>query len=224
MPALIDRTGDRYGRLTVIGMVDRATSPRVTWACVCDCGNAAVVSASHLSTGHTQSCGCKGLVRRPAMDRFIENIELADSGCIEWTGGMNGSGYGQFYVGRDANPSTGKGYAHRWSYVTFVEPIPDGLHIDHLCRNPKCVNPDHLEAVTRVENVLRGESQWARNARKSECPSGHPLSGDNLRHTSRGERRCRECDRLRSRAAYWADPEKHRAYARSYKARKAQED
>lgn len=161
-----------------------------------------------------------GYVMRPAIDRFAEKIALTDSGCIEWIGGLNGVGYGQFYVGMDANPRTGKGYAHRWSYEHHVGPIPDGLHIDHLCRNRACVNPDHLEPVTRAENVLRGMGQSALNARKTHCPKGHPLNGANVRIGTKGERKCRACERAQSRKQYWNDPEKHRAYSREYKARK----
>lgn len=86
--------------------------------------------------------------------------------------------------------------AHRASYECFVGPIPAGLDIDHLCRNPSCINPDHLEPVTCKENILRGESPPAQNTAKTHCPRGHVYAGGNLRLTKgSGWRKCRECDR-----------------------------
>lgn len=140
-----------------------------------------------------------GSVLRPALDRFAEKVALADSGCIEWLGGLNGVGYGQFYVGRTSLEQTGKTYAHRWSYEYHVGPIPEGLHIDHLCRNPLCVNPEHLEPVTPRENMLRGNAPAALHAKKTHCPAGHPYSGDNLYvHPTLGQRVCRTCGRIRA--------------------------
>jgi hypothetical protein len=90
-------------------------------------------------------------------------------------------------------------YAHRFAYSVLVGPIPDGLQIDHLCRNEMCVNPEHLEPVTQRINMLRGTGPQAVNAQKTHCPKGHPLSGNNVyAHTVRATgtpgRRCRTCN------------------------------
>lgn len=143
-----------------------------------------------------------GSVRRPALDRFAEKIALTDSGCIEWIGALNSVGYGQFWLGRTTLDETGKTYAHRWSYEYHVGPIPDGLHIDHVCRNRACVNPEHLEPVSRRENILRGVSPAALAARTDACPQGHPYAGDNLYvPPGTNHRCCRACRRVRSREA-----------------------
>lgn len=138
----------------------------------------------------------KGPEPRPELDRFAEKIALADQGCIEWIAGTNGVGYGSFR--RQGNQ---KVYAHRWSYEHHVGPIPKGLHLDHLCRNTLCVNPAHLEVVTLAENVRRGFSSPAINARKTHCIKSHPFSAENTYiHPSDGSRHCRECARERDRA------------------------
>jgi len=137
------------------------------------------------------------------MERFMEKVADGENGCMNWTGGLNGVGYGQFYRGRTDLGDTGKTYAHRWSYETFVGPIPEGLHLDHLCRNRACVNPDHLEPVTIRENLLRGVGPSATNARKTACPQGHPLAGANLYvNPNNSQRSCRECGRERQAAKY----------------------
>jgi hypothetical protein len=108
------------------------------------------------------------------------------SGCWFWEGSTHAAGYGCY----------GARLAHRLSYEAFIGPIPDGLTLDHLCRNRRCVNPRHLEPVTIAENVLRGESLPARNARKTHCPKGHPYDESNTYISPRtGWRQCRACQR-----------------------------
>lgn len=108
--------------------------------------------------------------------------------CWPWEGAKNAKGYGRVYVaGR-------RWYAHRMTYTAFVGPIPVGLELDHLCRNPSCVNPDHLEPVTHAENGARGIK-----ATKPRCVSGHRFSFENTHWRRDGRRRCRACDAARQR-------------------------
>lgn len=140
-----------------------------------------------------------GSVLRPAAERFWEKVQIEPGGCWQWTGGLNGVGYGQFYRGKRSREDTGKTYAHRWAYEQLVGPIPEGLHLDHLCRNPACVNPAHLEPVTARENLLRGVGPSAAHAKKTHCPDGHPYAGSNLYiHPTKGYRVCRACGRRRA--------------------------
>lgn len=103
------------------------------------------------------------------------------------------NGYGQIGV-------AGTVYAaHRYAYQELVGPIPDGLDLDHLCRNRACTNPDHLEPVTRKENINRSaKNGGAQNKVKTHCPYGHEYSGKNLYIHPTGRRCCRECARIRA--------------------------
>lgn len=92
-------------------------------------------------------------MKRPAIDRLLARAhEDTSTGCWLWAGASNPEGYGRIWV------EDRLGYTHRVAYEAFVGPIPDGYDIDHLCRNRGCCNPDHLEAVTRRTNLLRGET------------------------------------------------------------------
>lgn len=125
--------------------------------------------------------------------RFLRFITYDPSGCWLWTGTLDKKGYGGFSIARCK-----KILAHRFAYEHFREPIPKGLTLDHLCRVHNCVNPDHLEAVTRRENLLRGVGFPAVNARKTHCLRGHEFNDRNTRR-ARGARVCRICDALLAR-------------------------
>lgn len=105
------------------------------------------------------------------------------NGCWEWTGCTNSKGYG--CVHHDGKVRL----THRVSYELLVGQIPDGLQIDHLCRNKRCCNPKHLEAVTAQENTRRAQGD--------RCKYGHPLAGPNVKVKSKGsagfQRQCAVC-------------------------------
>lgn len=109
-----------------------------------------------------------------------------DTGCWLWTGHVKKNGYGSMAI-KDRGAWKTK-VAHRLWFEVAVGPIPAGLDLDHLCRNRRCVNPDHLEPVTRSENLKRSPSM-ARQNNKAHCPLGHAYSGTN----SRGQRICHPC-------------------------------
>lgn len=125
--------------------------------------------------------------------RFLAKTVPGENGCMLFPSSTHTFGYGQFSLNCRLR------LAHRVSYEMFVGPIPEGLTLDHLCRTPACVNPDHLEPVTRGENVLRGTGITARNARKTHCPKGHPYDAENTYVDPRNKRYCRACWLARDR-------------------------
>lgn len=126
--------------------------------------------------------------------RFLAKVGTAvGDGCMEWLGYVSTTGYGMI---RD--PNLGRPtQAHRVAYEYWVGSIPAGLYIDHLCRNGRCVRPDHLEVVTQQENVMRGDAAGPR----SVCSNGHDLSEvySFTRGSGAVHRVCRECKAERQR-------------------------
>jgi hypothetical protein len=127
--------------------------------------------------------------------RFWTKVQKSES-CWLWQGPTrNGYGLFSWWTG-EVQRSTG---AHRYSYRLLRGEIPEGFVIDHLCRTPLCVNPDHLEPVTRGENVLRGIGTSARNRQKTHCVNDHEFTPQNTRVDENGHRNCRTCERDQAR-------------------------
>jgi hypothetical protein len=137
---------------------------------------------------------CYRCARGTPTERFwIAVGQPPATGCWPWRGKMHPEGYGQISV--NGRPE----WAHRLAYSLLVGRIPEGLQIDHLCRNRACVNPAHLEPVTARENTLRGEGAGARNARKTHCVRGHEFTPENTVVDARGHRSCLACRASRRR-------------------------
>lgn len=147
---------------------------------------------------------------RALTDRVMESVAVADNGCWIWQKAVGQTGYGRVNV----HDGTAKGrtcQAHRVAYMAFVGPIADGLEIDHLCHtrarecaggftcpHRRCVNPAHLEPVTRSENRRRRHpAHGGRGYYKTHCKRGHPFDEANTLHSC-GRRICRACQRIRA--------------------------
>ena len=150
---------------------------------------------------------------RATLARFQRQAKPQANGCLLWMGQQGADGYARWKPAPGAHTI----YVHRWVYETFVGPIPPGMDVDHACHSRaveqseceggaaclhrRCCNIAHLELVTRSENTKR---QNHANRRKTTCPEGHPLDGENLVMWSDGRRRCRQC--LRNRPSHRETP------------------
>jgi hypothetical protein len=129
-----------------------------------------------------------------ALRRFWSKADVRAPGeCWPWMATRDRCGYGRFSL--DGRPIS----AHRFALGCFRVLTP-GLVVDHLCGNPACVNPAHLEQVTQRENVHRGDSPGARAVRTGRCHRGHVLAGENLIARRDGTRDCKACRREAQRA------------------------
>lgn len=132
---------------------------------------------------------------RDPMERFFSKVVISrNTSCWVWTDHLE-FGYGIFSIRGTIFR------AHRFAYIIYKGAIEEGLVIDHLCRNKRCVNPDHLEAVTQSLNITRGKLPTSKPIR-AFCAQGHPLSGRNRLPRGKTGARCRICKRTYSRE--WA--------------------
>lgn len=130
---------------------------------------------------------------------FLAKIRPGEGGCWLW-GGAVSWGYGKFGVRRKADGKRFMAMVHRLAYEMWVGPIPEGLDLDHLCRVRNCLNPEHLEPVTRKENLRRGigaQLSSERQLSKTECRNGHLYTEATMYIDYRGLRKCRICDRAK---------------------------
>jgi hypothetical protein len=151
-----------------------------------ECGSGYMVEKGRVASSRFCSLKCKaGFRHRIAID--------GATGCWNWTGTNRGEG--QYGCMRRRHPDTGEVSAHRHVYALHKGEIPEGLFLDHLCKNRRCVNPDHLEPVTNQENVIRGDKVQAARA-ATHCANGHEWTARNTYlHPTQKSRVCRQCTR-----------------------------
>lgn len=126
-------------------------------------------------------------------EAVMSKVDIDEHGCWLWNVAQSSAGYGRFsYKGKMFS-------AHRVSYELHKGPIPDGLQIDHLCRVKRCINPEHLEAVTPKENTNRGDG----NFKKTHCPQGHAYTDENTHKDKNGKRYCKACGSEKAKTKYW---------------------
>ncbi len=128
--------------------------------------------------------------RRSPIERFNESYEIISNGCWIWKYALTYNGYSRFRADGEVS-------GHRWSYKFFKGPIEPGVHkhINHLCRNRACVNPDHLEYVSAKENIRNGET-GARFRNQTRCKHGHSYVETGF-YLVRGSRQCKPCVKMR---------------------------
>lgn len=157
--------------------------------------------------------------RRPPAERFWEQVNKAGpGGRWLWTGDKHyrpSHCYGRFWIGqewRDGKRIQVRKMAHRFAWEAAHGPVPDGMELDHVCRNTLCVNPDHLRVVTHRENsVDHSLSPFAINAKKRRCKFGHPFTPENTAWHKRPQDRnvsrvCLTCRAWAANSIYRVDP------------------
>lgn len=160
--------------------------------CHCGCGEPAPIARKTATKyGHVKGLPIRYINGHYQWSTRLSSVDYvvdAGTGCWVWQRSVTRGGYGHL------RESGRMQYAHRLYYERLRGPIPAGLQLDHLCRNPRCVNPEHLEPVTSQENTLRGNTIAARRKAQSQCIRGHPFTEANT--IARGRNRaCRKCQR-----------------------------
>lgn len=156
------------------------------------CKNKKCVNPDHMSLRGPQETDQSRNKRM--MEKFWSNVRKTDT-CWIWEA-YKSMGYGKFIFNNQ------RWEAHRFCYTLFKGEIPFDKELDHLCRNPACVNPDHLEAVSHRENILRGNTLPSKNILKTDCPFGHEYSINNTRIGTNGARYCKLCDKKKNHEQY----------------------
>lgn len=188
---------------------------RAAGLCECGCGQTTAIAkrnhpsgvrkGQHMRFIASHSGRARTALAADPVKRFWSKVEKTPRGCWIWTGQRNREGYGRFAHG-SRTTRVHVVQAHRYAYELVHGPITNDLHLDHLCRVTRCVNPDHLEPVTPQVNVLRGIGPAAINAARTHCPQGHAYDGQNTRLYSRPTSRessspgryCRQCEKDRN--------------------------
>lgn len=126
---------------------------------------------------------------RSLIRRFRASYVVDGNGCWVWTRVLNSRGYARICVNNKMV------LAHRWIWMRWNGEIPDGLCVDHICENKRCVNPDHMQLLTPRDNILRSCPP------KTRCPKGHVLDEVGY-YMDSGRRRCKPCHLERTNARY----------------------
>lgn len=173
--------------------------------CWCGCGGTTAIAPQTIVKRHMRAgvpyryiANHRNIV--PLEVRFHNNYQVdAETGCWLWTGYRSRGGYAQISVSGGPCAKRSREGAHRVAHELYKGPIPEGFDVDHLCRNPSCVNPDHLEAVTRNENIRRMMEATGVGPYAETCGKGHPWSEENTGHYGPSKARvCKTCHRERA--------------------------